>query len=70
MPAEQPPLVGELVPTFADRGCCVVSATDSHGRYLGFLDRPRHKGGDNIKMGLKEVGCGNVCCFHLVKDRN
>jgi hypothetical protein len=24
--------VGEVVPTFADRGCCVVSATDSHGR--------------------------------------
>jgi hypothetical protein len=32
MPTEPPPLVGEVVPTFADRGCCVVSATDSHGR--------------------------------------
>jgi hypothetical protein len=32
MPTERPPLVGEVVPTFADRGCCVVSATDSHGR--------------------------------------
>jgi hypothetical protein len=31
-PTERPPLVGEVVPTFADRGCCVVSATDSHGR--------------------------------------
>jgi hypothetical protein len=29
---ERPPLVGEVAPTFADRGCCVVSATDSHGR--------------------------------------
>jgi hypothetical protein len=29
---ERLPLVGEVVPTFADRGCCVVSATDSHGR--------------------------------------
>jgi hypothetical protein len=28
-----------LVPTFAGRGCRVVSATDSHGRILGFLDR-------------------------------
>jgi hypothetical protein len=29
---ERPPLVGEVVPAFADRWCCVVSATDSHGR--------------------------------------
>jgi hypothetical protein len=29
MPTEQQPLVGEVVPTFAD---CVVSATDSHSR--------------------------------------
>jgi hypothetical protein len=29
---EWPPQVGEIVPTFADGGCCVVSATDSHGR--------------------------------------
>jgi hypothetical protein len=32
MSTEQRPLVGVVVPTFADRGCCVVSATDSHGR--------------------------------------
>jgi hypothetical protein len=32
MPTERPPLAGEVVPTFADRGCRVVSATDSHGR--------------------------------------
>jgi hypothetical protein len=24
--------VGEVVPTFAGRGCCVVSTTNSHGR--------------------------------------
>jgi hypothetical protein len=24
MPTERPPLVGEVVPTFADRRCCVV----------------------------------------------
>jgi hypothetical protein len=29
VPTERPPLV---VPTFADRGCRVVSATDSNGR--------------------------------------
>jgi hypothetical protein len=32
IPTERPPLVGEVVPTFADGRCCVVSATDSHGR--------------------------------------
>jgi hypothetical protein len=34
--------VGEVVPTFAGRGCCVVSATGPHGRNLGFLDRSRY----------------------------
>jgi hypothetical protein len=28
---ERPPLVGEVVPPFADRGCREVSAADSHG---------------------------------------
>jgi hypothetical protein len=31
IPTERPPLLGEVVPTFVDRGCRVVSATDSHG---------------------------------------
>jgi hypothetical protein len=35
MPTERPPLLGEVEPTFADRGCCVVSATDPPGRILG-----------------------------------
>jgi hypothetical protein len=39
MPTERPPLLGEVIPTFADRGCCVVNATDLPGRILGFLDR-------------------------------
>jgi hypothetical protein len=39
MPTERPPLLGEVVPTFADRGCCVVSATNPACRILGFLDR-------------------------------
>jgi hypothetical protein len=30
------------VPTFADRGCRVVSAADPHGRILCFLDRSRY----------------------------
>jgi hypothetical protein len=29
----------KLLPTFADRGCRVVSAIYPHGRILGFLDR-------------------------------
>jgi hypothetical protein len=32
-------LSAKLVPTFADRGCHVVSMTDPYGRILGFLDR-------------------------------
>jgi hypothetical protein len=31
-------LPAKLVPTLADRGCRVVSATDPHGRNLGFFD--------------------------------
>jgi hypothetical protein len=30
------------LPTFADRGCHVVSVTDPCGRILGFLDRSRY----------------------------
>jgi hypothetical protein len=30
------------LPTFADRGCHVVSVTDPYGRILGFLDRSRY----------------------------
>jgi hypothetical protein len=32
-------LSANLVPTFADIGCCVISAMDPHGHILGFLDR-------------------------------
>jgi hypothetical protein len=39
MPTERPPLVGRVMPTFADRGCCVVSATDPPVVSLGFLHR-------------------------------
>jgi hypothetical protein len=32
-------LSAKLLPTFADRGCRVVSATEPPGRSFGFLDR-------------------------------
>jgi hypothetical protein len=32
----------DLVPTFADRGCRVVSATDPFSRILGFLNLSRY----------------------------
>jgi hypothetical protein len=35
-------LSAKLVPTFADRGCCMVSATDPHGHIFGFLDRSHY----------------------------
>jgi hypothetical protein len=35
-------LSANLVPIFADRRCCVVNATDRHGRILSFLDRTRY----------------------------
>jgi hypothetical protein len=35
-------LSAKLVPTFADRGCHVISVTDPYGRILGFLDRSRY----------------------------
>jgi CBS-domain-containing membrane protein len=39
---ERPPLVGEVIANFADRGCHVVSVTDPYGRILGFLDRSHY----------------------------
>jgi hypothetical protein len=35
-------LLAKLVPTFADRGCHVVSVTDPYARILRFLDRRRY----------------------------
>jgi hypothetical protein len=42
IPTERPLLFAKLVPTFADRGCHVVSVTDPYGRNFGFLDRSRY----------------------------
>jgi hypothetical protein len=35
-------LSAKRLPTFAHRGCHVVSVTDPNGRILGFLDRSRY----------------------------
>jgi hypothetical protein len=35
-------LSAKRLPTFADKGCNVVSVTDPFGRILGFLDRSRY----------------------------
>jgi hypothetical protein len=32
--------------------------------------RPRHRWEDNIKIGLREVGCGNMDWINLAQDRN
>jgi hypothetical protein len=34
--------LAKWLPTFADKGCHVVSVTDPYGRILGFLDRRRY----------------------------
>jgi hypothetical protein len=43
IPTERSSLVAEVsADFFADKGCCVVTTTNSHGRILGFLDRGRY----------------------------
>jgi hypothetical protein len=42
IPPERPPIVGEVIANFADRGCHVVSVTDPYGRILDFLARSRY----------------------------
>jgi hypothetical protein len=34
------------------------------------LGRPRRRWGDNIKMDLQEVGCGDMDWIELVQDRD
>jgi hypothetical protein len=43
IPTERPPLVAEIIANFfVDRGCHMVSVTDTYCRILGFLDRSRY----------------------------
>ena len=34
------------------------------------LGRPKHRGEDNIKINLKEVGCGGTDWIELAQDRD
>jgi hypothetical protein len=34
------------------------------------LLRPRHRGEDNMRVDLSEIGCGDVDWIHLVQDRD
>ena len=34
------------------------------------LGRPRHRWEDNIRMDLREMGCGCVDCMELAQDRD
>jgi hypothetical protein len=34
------------------------------------LGRPRHRWEDNIKMGIQEVGCGDMDWIELAQDRD
>jgi hypothetical protein len=44
IPTERPPLVNEVSANFfADKGCHVVSVTNSYGRIFGFLDQLMQK---------------------------
>jgi hypothetical protein len=62
IPAERPPLVGEVIANFfGDRGCHVVSVTDPYGRILGFLDRSRYF---SIKYLLSWVS--NICIINII----
>jgi hypothetical protein len=72
MPTERPPLLSEVVPTFADRACCVVSATDPPGRILGFLDRSRCYSSvilTSTHEELREIGWGGMDWIHLDRDQ-
>jgi hypothetical protein len=42
IPNDQRLVVGKLVPSFAYRGCCVVSTKDPYGRNHSFLDLSRY----------------------------
>jgi hypothetical protein len=47
--------------------CCVVMGKQEGKRPLG---RPRRRLGDNIKMGLREIGWSDMDWIHLPRDRD
>ena len=49
------------------RGSCRVSMGKSEGKRP--FGRPRYRWEDNIKMDLKEVGCGGIDWIDLAQDR-
>jgi CBS-domain-containing membrane protein len=51
-------LSAKLVPTFANRGCHVVSVMDPYGHIFGFLDRYVHQ--TNSKYGALVWHCVTV----------
>jgi hypothetical protein len=58
----------KLAPTFADReGCHVVSATDPHGRIVGFLDQSHYYFYQGpIPDPLHVVNVNKICHFNLI----
>ena len=50
------------------RGVYRVLVGQPEGRRL--LGRPRHRWEDNIRMDLREVGCGGMGWMELAQDRD
>ena len=50
------------------RGAYRVLVGKSEGKMP--LGRPRRRWEDNIKMGLKEVGCGGMDWIEMTQDRD
>jgi hypothetical protein len=61
-PTELPPLAGEVIANFPDRGCNVVSVTDPYGRILGFLDRSRY-------FAELYFSCKAKYCFIMLENK-
>jgi hypothetical protein len=50
------------------RGIYRVLVRKREGKRL--LGRARRRWGDNIKMDLKEVGCGGMDCIDVAQDKD